>query len=358
MTSVTSAEAMASASSLPSITAVIPAYNAAAYLPATIQSVIDQSWSDWELLVIDDGSTDETPDIVRRFSAKDSRVRLIRKENGGVSSARNLGAQKARSSLVAFLDADDRWLADKLECHVAYMRSHPHVGVSFARVEFITAEGQSTQKLTNNIVSQLSPHDFFYTNPTVTTSNMVIRKGLFEAMGGFDRSMQYNEDVDLLLRIALLQKERLQKELLTKESEGQRCELLTSEAQGEKQIVSDLPLTIAAIDQVLVQYRLHESGLSSTLLKMEEGWIKLMDKASKQVPKLVEMHYGPAYGAQLQYLARQTLRLNLPASMGIGFINRALKRNWKALHKNPKMLALALLIYFRWMTFGTVRVSV
>ncbi|MEO0769314.1 MAG: glycosyltransferase, partial [Cyanobacteria bacterium J06649_4] len=305
-------------SKCPEITAVIPAYNAAAFLSATIQSVVDQSYTNWELLVIDDGSTDETPDIVRRFSAQDSRIKLISKANGGVSSARNLGAKEASAELVAFLDADDRWLKDKLKVHVAYMRSHPEVGISFARVELIDANGISTNKLTNNIVNQLSPQDFFYTNPTVTTSNMVIRKSLFAAFDGFDAAMQYNEDVDLLLRIAL---------------------------SGHK-------YSISAIDEVLVQYRLHTSGLSSTLLKMEEGWIKLMEKAEKHDPKLVEIHYSPAYGAQLLYLARQTLRLNLPASTGIGFINRALRRNWRALHNNPKMLALALLIYFKWATFG------
>jgi len=315
----------------PAITAVIPAYNAAHYLPMTIQSVIDQSFSNWELLVVDDGSTDETAAVVQCYSEQDSRIQLISKPNGGVSSARNLGAQKASSTLIAFLDADDRWLKEKLSAHVDYMANHPHVGVSYARVELIDAEGESIGKLTNNIADQLLPQDFFYSNPTVTTSNMVIRRDLFLAETGFDGTMQYNEDVDLLLRIAI-------------RGLG---------PNGER-----LPAQIAAIDRVLVQYRLHESGLSSTLSKMEAGWITLMAKAARSLPELVAKHYNAAYGAQLQYLSRQTLRLNLPASAGIGFANRALRCNGLSLFKNPKMIAIALLIYLKWVTFDRLRITI
>lgn len=307
----------------PAITAVIPAYNAAEFLPATIQSVVEQSFTNWELLVIDDGSTDNTANVVRQFCTQDARIRLISQENSGVSAARNRGAQESTAELVAFLDADDRWLPTKLSAHVEHMTQHLESGVSFGRVELIEADGATTGKLTNNISQQLRPEDFFYTNPTVTTSNMVIRRALFLAMGGFDQTMQYNEDVDLLLRIAM---------------------------QGEA--------SIDAIDRVLVQYRLHTSGLSSTLLKMEEGWVTLMDKAAKSAPRLVAKHYSAAYGAQLQYLARQTLRLNMPAAMGVSFINRSLKRSWTRLHKNPKLLALAMLIYLKWATFNAFKVGI
>ena len=307
----------------PAITAVIPAYNAAEFLPATIQSVVDQSFADWELLVIDDGSTDNTANVVRQFCTQDARIKLILQENGGVSSARNRGVQEAAADLVAFLDADDRWLPNKLSVHVGHMTRHPESGVSFGRVELIETDGGTTGKLTNNISQQLRPEDLFYNNPTVTTSNMVIRKAVFLGMGGFDQTMQYNEDVDLLLRIALQDK-----------------------------------VSIDAIDQVLVQYRLHTSGLSSTLLKMEDGWITLIDKAAKSAPQLVAKHYSAAYGAQLQYLARQTLRLNMPAAMGVSFMNRSLKRSWTRLYKNPKPLALAMLVYFKWATFNTFKVNI
>ncbi|MEL6468755.1 MAG: glycosyltransferase family 2 protein [Cyanobacteria bacterium J06623_4] len=311
----------------PLVSVVIPAYNAADYLPETIRSVIDQSYSNWELLVVDDGSTDATPTIVQRFHEADERVRHVPKVNGGVSSARNLGAKEAKGTLLAFLDADDRWLKDKLLTHVNYMSAHPEIGVSFARVELIKSDGQTTHKLTNNVVSRLHPQDLFYSNPTVTTSNLVIRRDIFLSVGGFDEAMQYNEDVELLFRMAFY----------------------SDQTSGQ---------ALAGIDNVLVQYRLHDSGLSSTLSKMEAGWLRLMEKARTVAPSLVETHYNAAYGHQLQYLARQTLRLNLSARVGVGFMNRALVKGWPGLYREPKRVAIALLIYFKLITFDLFKISV
>ncbi|MEL6261486.1 MAG: glycosyltransferase [Cyanobacteria bacterium J06626_6] len=307
----------------PLVSVVIPVYNAAAYLPETIQSVLNQSYVNWELLVVDDGSTDATPAIVQKYQDTDDRVRWVPKINGGVSSARNLGAQEAKGSLLAFLDADDRWLTDKLLAHVNHMSAHPETGVSFARVALIKSDGQTTHKLTNNVVSQLQPQDLFYSNPTVTTSNLVMRREVFLSAGGFDETMQYNEDVELLFRVAF-------------HSE----------------------LALEGIDDVLVQYRLHDSGLSSTLSKMESGWLKLMEKARAVAPSLVEAHYDAAYGHQLQYLARQTLRLNLSGRVGAGFMNRALSKSWPGLYREPKRIAIALLIYFKLITFDLFKISV
>ena len=305
------------------VSIIIPAYNAATFLSEVIKSVLNQSYQNWELLVIDDGSTDSTAALADDFSKKDSRIRLISKENGGVSAARNLGAQLAKGELLAFLDSDDLWLPDKISAHVSYMNAHPKVGISFARVELIATEGTTTNKFTNNITDTLQPQDLFYSNPTVTTSNLVIRKSIFQDLNGFDESMQYNEDIDLLFRLSI---------------------------QNNWKIES--------IDQVLVQYRLHSSGLSSTLMKMEEGWVILMNKARQKAPYLVDEHYSAAKAAQLQYLARQTLRLNMSAFLGVRFANRALASNWKNLHKTPKLIALTLLIYIKLATFNTIRLSI
>lgn len=305
------------------ITVVIPAYNAAKFLPQVIQSVVEQSYKNWELLVINDGSTDNTAEIVDHFCKLDNRVRLISKENGGVSVARNLGAELAKGELIAFLDSDDLWLEDKLLVHYEYMSEHPNVGVSFSRVELIKTNGESTKKVTDNIVDSLQPQDLFYGNPTVTTSNLVIRKAVFQELHGFDKSMQYNEDIDLLFRLAFQKK-----------------------------------WSIEGIDKTLVKYRLHSSGLSSTLKKMEDGWVTLMQKAHQHAPDLVDEHYNSAKSAQLQYLARQTLRLNLSALTGVSFINRALLSNWWSIFRNPKSILLTLLVYLKLITFNLFKFSI
>lgn len=307
----------------PSISIVIPAYNSAKFLPEVIQSVLKQTYQNWELLVIDDGSTDNTATLVNNYCQQDPRIRLISKKNGGVSSARNLGVELATSELIAFLDSDDLWLPDKLSVHIEYMNNHPEVGVSFARVELIDPQGKSTGKLTANLVDNLQPYTFFYTNPTVTTSNVVVRKSVFQSSGGFDKTIKYSEDIDLLFRIAF---------------------------QSDWKI--------EGIDQTLIQYRLHSSGLSSDIIKMKEGWFKLMDKARQEAPNLVDKHYRAAEAAHFQYWAKQTLRLDISPFVGVSLINRALGSSWKNVHQKPKLIALTALIYLRLITFNMVRVKI
>lgn len=107
----------------PSVSVVTPAYNATRFIGQTIRSVQDQTFSDWELIVVDDGSADGTPDLVAGLARADARIRLIAGEgNRGPAGARNRGIEEARAPLLAFLDSDDLWLAPKLELQVAFMR--------------------------------------------------------------------------------------------------------------------------------------------------------------------------------------------------------------------------------------------
>ncbi|MBE9012065.1 glycosyltransferase [Pseudanabaenaceae cyanobacterium LEGE 13415] len=292
------------------VSVVIPAYNAAHLLSDAIDSVLAQSFTDWELWIVDDGSTDHTQEVVNAYD--DDRIKLISQSNRGVSSARNHGAIRSQGELIAFLDADDRWLPEKLSVHVEFMDSHPEVQVSFARVEFLTVEGVPTNKFTNCPLTNLSAADFFYLNPTVTTSNVVIRRELFEKLQGFDHTINYSEDIELLFRS-----------------------------------MQNYGALIEGIDRVLVRYRVHNTGLSSTLYRMEEGWHKLIEKARLMNPELVDRHYASAYASYLQYLARQTLRLKSPASIGVDFVNRAFKSDRTFILKQPKFLFVSIVVYLK-----------
>lgn len=292
------------------VSVVIPAYNAAHVLPEAIDSVLAQTFTDWELWIVDDGSTDHTQEAVKAYD--DDRIKLITQSNGGVSSARNCGGMRSQGELIAFLDADDRWLPDKLSVHIEFMDTHPEVQVSFARVEFLTVDGVPTNKLTNCPLTNLSAADFLYLNPTVTTSNVVIRRELFEKLGGFDQTINYSEDIELLFR--------------GMQNDG---------------------VIIEGIDQVLVRYRVHNTGLSSTLYRMEEGWHKLIEKARILNPELVNQHYSSAYASYLQYLARQTLRLKSPAQIGVDFVNRAFKSDRTFIFKQPKFLLISIAVYLK-----------
>ncbi|MCB9689400.1 MAG: glycosyltransferase family 2 protein [Alphaproteobacteria bacterium] len=107
----------------PTFSVVIPLYDKAAYIARTLAGVLAQTWADLEVVVVDDGSTDAGPDIVAAID--DPRVRLVRQANAGVSAARNRGIEEARGTWIAFLDADDEWLPEKLERHHALHAAHP-----------------------------------------------------------------------------------------------------------------------------------------------------------------------------------------------------------------------------------------
>lgn len=299
---------------MPLISVIIPAYNSAHFIGESIESVIDQTFDDWELLIINDGSTDQTKEIVNQYCRDDDRIKLISRDNSGVSVSRNFGASLAKGDLIAFLDADDRWLPDKLAIHFEYMKQWSDVSVSFSRVEFLTHHGLPTEKVANCQLTGLRPEHFLYTNPTVTVSNIVIRRLIFRALNGFDETINYSEDIEFLFRCACYQ--------------GMRIE---------------------GIDQRLVQYRTHSTGLSSTLDKMENGWKSFMQKARLLNPSLIDRHYQSAHSSQLQYLAKQTIRLKLSEKIGVQLINRSIKSDWLFFIRQPRNLITLILLYLRYL---------
>src|SRR5262249_23306047 len=103
------------------VSIIMPAYNAGKYIADSIQSVLAQTYSDWELIVVDDGSADNTASIVQQFVTRDSRINYFFQENGRLGKARNTGIKEARGALIAFLDSDDLWLETKLELQLQAM---------------------------------------------------------------------------------------------------------------------------------------------------------------------------------------------------------------------------------------------
>ena len=114
----------------PLVSIIMPAYNASAFIAEAIRSVLDQTYSNWELIIVDDGSTDETPLVVRSFV--DKRVKYIRKERQGQSAARNTAMQRASGVYLSFLDADDLFLPRKLELQIKYLERQRSCGVCYA----------------------------------------------------------------------------------------------------------------------------------------------------------------------------------------------------------------------------------
>ncbi|MEA5512660.1 glycosyltransferase family A protein [Nodularia sp. UHCC 0506] len=295
----------------PMVTVIIPAYNAAEFLPATITSVQQQTFSDWELLIINDGSTDDTVAVIRQYQETDHRIHLIEQINQGVSTARNLGIAKSKGEIIAFLDADDQWLPDKLQQHLQQFQSHPQLGVSFAQVEILNQTGEPTGQVSSSRLINLKPEHLLSENPTTTTSNWVVCKEVFAQVGGFSPDMSYSEDLEWLLRV-----------------------------------ICTGVWEIAGINQVLTRYRTSSAGLSANLYRMEAGWNQLVQKAKIYAPQLVENHFALAQALHLRYLARRAFRLKLPAEVGVDFMSRALASDWRLLFYQPKRSLLTLVAVF------------
>jgi glycosyltransferase involved in cell wall biosynthesis len=196
----------------PRVTAVIPAYNAAAFIPRAIASVCAQSYPVHQIVVVDDGSVDGTTAALSRL---DREVHLVRQANAGPSSARNRGvAEAADADLIAFLDADDEWLPDAVEAQVAAFSRFPRLALTTADMSAVDESGsvlapswfdrhrltplvtQWAERPIQNALAALLRKNF------VSTSVLLVRRDVFRALGGFRTDLRYGEDLELWARIA------------------------------------------------------------------------------------------------------------------------------------------------------------
>lgn len=196
------------------ISVVIPLYNKKKSIISTLQSVIAQTYTDWELIVVDDGSTDDSLSVVQEFLHANyglmndelSRIRIISKENGGVCSARNYGIREAQGEYIALLDADDIWDKDYLAEQIQMIRDFPDAvmwGINFAEL----SNGKLVRNLPTGLLMGYRGYveNYFQMKGRVSdlfcSSSVVIRKDVFENVGGFDERIKYAEDNDMWFRI-------------------------------------------------------------------------------------------------------------------------------------------------------------
>lgn len=185
----------------PAVSVVMAAKNYARFLPEAVESVRAQSFPDWELVIIDDGSSDHTPQAVRPFLA-DARVRYFRSDTLGQPRAKNLGIGLSRGGLVAFLDADDAWEPTKLEKQLAVFAAKPDVGVVFCKRSLMDEAGNAIPKKN----AENPPRGFafgrMFTQNFVCFSSVVVKREVFSHVGRFDPLWDLAIDYDLWLRVA------------------------------------------------------------------------------------------------------------------------------------------------------------
>ncbi|WPR71609.1 glycosyltransferase family A protein [Flavobacterium sp. NG2] len=181
------------------VSVIIPCYNHAEFLPEALQSILNQSYMHWECLIVNDGSPDHTEIVAQEWLSKDSRFRYLKKENGGLSSARNYGIKEAKGEYILTLDADDKYEYNFIEKGIGILFGRRDIGlVSSWGVRFI---GDS--KLTEFKPTGKSIDDFLFRNAAIGTS--LFRRECWEQVSGYDENMKYGyEDWEFYIRICLL----------------------------------------------------------------------------------------------------------------------------------------------------------
>lgn len=182
----------------PKVSVIIPTYNRASVLNRAIDSVLGQTFKDWELIIVDDGSTDETSELLQSHSHES--LSIYRTSNQGVSAARNLGLQKAHGEWVAFLDSDDEWLPEKLAKQMAYAEAHPDI---------LIVHGEEIWVRNGVRVNPMKKHqkrggDIFGDAVKlccISPSTVLLKKSLLLDLGGFREDYPVCEDYDLWLKI-------------------------------------------------------------------------------------------------------------------------------------------------------------
>ncbi len=182
------------------VSVIIPCYNQGRFLAEAVDSVLNQTYPSVEIIVVDDGSTDDTPEVAARYG---DRIRYIRKDNAGLSAARNTAIEHSRGELIALLDSDDRWLPQKLEKQVPYFDRDSAVALCFSsfRIFGNSPHSGNEVKVPDNQV--LDIHDVLLRTWDMQVPTAVFRRNILDEVGMFDTAYEYCEDWDMWIRIAL-----------------------------------------------------------------------------------------------------------------------------------------------------------
>lgn len=180
----------------PRVSVLIPSYNHAHYLPYAVQSVIAQGFSNWEAIIIDDGSTDGTREVAAQFD--DPRIKYVYQENQGLSAARNTGIREASSSIIALLDADDVWKEDYLECMLAPLEDQPEAVAVYCGFQYIDESGKDVGVPSLKVAAPREFREYFSANGNwLVPSGVIFRKVIAQEEGCFDESLRAVEDAYL-----------------------------------------------------------------------------------------------------------------------------------------------------------------
>ncbi len=277
---------------MPVFEVIVPAYNAARFLRAALDSVVQQTFQDWRILLVDDGSTDETAAIAATYAEQlGPRFKYIPQTNAGLPAARNTAIRHAEGEFLALLDADDVWLPCRLEETLKVFTARPRVGLTYGYIDSIDADGHVLQTFktpNRHPEGKIGPRIYMRENDLPCPS-ITFRAACVAEVGMFDESMRATEDRDLWLRIAL------------------RYE-------------------VALVREVIAQYRTSPQAMTSDPERMFQAQLRFIDK-----------HYGaPGCGFRARRVALgHVFRQKAEALAARGQSRAALQSALRAFTLNP-----------------------
>ncbi|MGB7443735.1 MAG: glycosyltransferase [Coleofasciculaceae cyanobacterium] len=278
------------------ISVIIPVYNGEKTIEKTIESVLQQTFRDFELIVINDGSEDATIEVISTF--QDHRLRLFSYLQLGASASRNRGIKLATGDYITFLDADDLWKTDKLEAQLKALQDNPHAAVAYSWTDYIDEQGNflypgKRVNFRGDVYSQILVSDFLENG-----SNALIRKqALTELKSGFDESLQGGEDWDILIRLA-----------------------------------AKYQFVLVPSPQVL--YRVSRTSASSKIDEHELDCLRVIERAFQQAPSHLQYLKKQSFSHLYTYLTFKCLQA-VPERQ-IGF--KAAHYFWQAVKNDPSIL--------------------
>lgn len=193
----------------PLISVIVPCYNYARFLPETLECLLQQTYTNWECIVVDDGSTDNTQEVCRHYSQKDQRIRFIHQHNQGLSTARNNGIKAAKGTFIQLLDSDDTISDFKLEHQLNVFITHPETDMVYSNYKLMDEDGSNPRgvEATNWIEMRHEPFREFLLywekGFTIPIHCYLFRKSCFERWGYFQPQLPTHEDLDIQLRFSL-----------------------------------------------------------------------------------------------------------------------------------------------------------
>lgn len=266
---------------MPKASIIVPAYNAAHTLAETLASISAQSFADFEIIVVDDGSTDSTARIAQDHG--DPRLRVVRQINRGLAGARNTGIAHARGAYIGFCDADDLWMSNKLAAHVAHLDANPLVGLSYAGSALIDAQSHPMGVYQRPRLNDVSAQHVFKRNPVGNGSAAVLRRAALDSIAWrpaheqmrdwwFDETFRQSEDIECWLRLVL-----------------------------------STDWMIEGVAGALTLYRVNEAGLSANTDAQFASWERMVAKLAPLNPAFFTAQAPVARAYQLRYLCRRAI---------------------------------------------------